>query len=215
MSFTFAQLTAAVKDYTDNEESSFVAHINDFIKSAEERIFKTVDLDVFRKNVSSAMSTNDKFLSRPLDYLSSFSLQITTEGSETFLLQKDINFLQEAYNASTAAARPRYYSHFDISNFLLAPTPNANYTVELHYYYRPESLTAGADSGTTWLSENAPYALLYGSLVDAYIYMKGEANVIQQYEKRFTEQLSRLKDYGEARENSDAYTDGLPRSPRT
>lgn len=215
MSYTFAQLVTAIKDYTDNEETSFVAHLNDFIKSSEERIFKTVDLDVFRKNVSSSMSINDKYLTIPSDYLSSFSLQITTAGSENFLLQKDINFLQEAYNGSASTATPRYYSSFDVSNFLLAPTPDANYTVELHYYYRPASLTAGADSATTWLSENAPYALLYGSLVDAYIYMKGEAGIIQQYDKRFTEQLSRLKDYGEARENSDAYTDGLPKSPRT
>jgi len=110
MSYTFAQLTTAIKDYTDNEETSFVAHINDFIKSAEERIFKTVDLDVFRKNVSSSMSINDKYLTIPSDYLSSFSLQITTEGSENFLLQKDINFLQEAYNGSASTATPRYYS---------------------------------------------------------------------------------------------------------
>ena len=128
---------------------------------------------------------------------------------------KEVNFLQEAYNGSVSTAKPRYYAQFDISNFIVAPTPNANYTVELHYYYRPASLSAGADSGTTWLSTNAPYALLFGSLVDAYIFMKGESDLIQQYEKRFMDQLTRLKDYGEARENSDAYVDGLPRSPRT
>jgi hypothetical protein len=215
MSFTLAQMKTAIQDYTDNTETLFVSHLPDFIKASEERIFKSVDLDVFRKNVTSAVSLNDKFLTLPSDYLSSFSLQITTAGSEDFLLHKDVNFLQEAYNGSTSTSTPRYYAQFDISNFIVAPTPNANYTVELHYYYRPASLTAGADSGTTWLSTNAPYALLFGSLVDAYIFMKGESDLIQQYEKRFMDQLTRLKDYGEARENSDAYVDGLPRSPRT
>mgnify|MGYP001436531641 FL=1 len=215
MSFTLAQMKTAIQDYTDNTETLFVSHLPDFIKASEERIFKSVDLDVFRKNVTSAVSLNDKFLTLPSDYLSSFSLQITTAGSEDFLLHKDVNFLQEAYNGSVSTAKPRYYAQFDISNFIVAPTPNANYTVELHYYYRPASLSAGADSGTTWLSTNAPYALLFGSLVDAYIFMKGESDLIQQYEKRFMDQLTRLKDYGEARENSDAYVDGLPRSPRT
>ena len=215
MSFTLAQMKTAIQDYTDNTETLFVSHLPDFIKASEERIFKSVDLDVFRKNVTSAVSLNDKFLTLPSDYLSSFSLQITTAGSEDFLLHKDVNFLQEAYNGSVSTAKPRYYAQFDISNFIVAPTPDANYTVELHYYYRPASLSAGADSGTTWLSTNAPYALLFGSLVDAYIFMKGESDLIQQYEKRFMDQLTRLKDYGEARENSDAYVDGLPRSPRT
>jgi hypothetical protein len=215
MSFTFAQMKTAIQDFTDNSETLFVSHLSDFIKSSEERIFKSVDLDIFRKNVTSAVSLNDKYLSVPTDYLSSFSLQITTAGSESFLLQKDVNFLQEAYSGSASTGLPRYYATFDVSNFIVAPTPDANYTVELHYYYRPDSLTAGADGGTTWLSTNAPYALLYGALVDAYIFMKGENDLIQQYEKRFMDQLTRLKDYGEARENSDAYIDGLPRSPRT
>ena len=215
MSFTFAQMKTAIQDFTDNSETLFVSHLSDFIKSSEERIFKSVDLDFFRKNVTSAVSLNDKYLSVPTDYLSSFSLQITTAGSESFLLQKDVNFLQEAYGGSASTGLPRYYATFDISNFIVAPTPDANYAVELHYYYRPDSLTAGADGGTTWLSTNAPYALLYGALVDAYIFMKGENDLIQQYEKRFMDQVTRLKDYGEARENSDAYIDGLPRSPRT
>ena len=215
MSFTFAQLKTAIQDYTDNTETSFVSHTSDFIKSAEERIFKSVDLEVFRKNVTSALTTSDKFLTLPSDYLASFSLQITTSGSETFLLQKDINFLQEAYDASSATATPRFYAQFDPNNFILAPTPNSAYTLELHYYYRPDSLTAGADSGTTWLSTNAPFALLFGSLVDAYIFMKGEPDLIQQYEKRFMDQLTRLKDYGEARENTDAYSEGLIKAQRT
>ena len=214
MSFTLAQLKTAIQDYTDNSETSFVTHLPDFIKSSEERIFKSVDLEIFRKNVTSSLTTSDKFLTIPTDYLSSFSLQITTAGSEAFLLQKDVNFLQEAYSGSTSTATPRYYSQFDEDNFLLAPTPNSSYAIELHYYYRPTSLTAGADSATTWLSDNAPFALLFGALVDAYIFMKGEPDLIQQYEKRFIDQLTRLKDYGEARENTDAYSEGLPKTQR-
>ena len=215
MSFTFAQLKTAIQDYVDNSETTFVNHLSDFIKASEERIFKNVDLELFRKNVTSAMTSSDKFVSIPSDYLSSFSLQITTAGSESFLLQKDVNFLQEAFDGSASAGLPRYYAVFDINNFIVAPTPNSNYAIELHYYYRPASLTAGADSGTTWLSTNAPFALLYGSLVEAYTYMKGEPDIMQQYEKRFNDQLVRLKDLAEARENSDAYSEGLPRAVRT
>ena len=215
MSFTFAQLKTAIQDYTDNSESSFVSHLSDFIKASEERIFKSVDLEIFRKNVTSSFTSSDKFLTIPSDYLSTFSMQITTAGSEAFLLQKDVNFLQEAYSGSTSTATPRYYAQFDENNFIVAPTPNSNYAIELHYYYRPTSLTAGADSATTWLSDNAPFALLFGALVDAYIFMKGEPDLIQQYEKRFIDQLTRLKDYGEARENTDAYSEGLPKAQRT
>jgi len=215
LSFTFAQLKTAIQDYTDNSETTFVNHLNDFIKASEERIFKSVDLDFFKKNVTSSLTASDKFLTVPTDYLASFSLQITTAGSESFLLQKDVNFLQEAFDASSSTGLPRYYAIFDINNFIVAPTPNSNYAVELHYYYRPTSLTAGAADGTTWLSTNAPFALLYGSLVEAYTYMKGEPDIMQQYEKRFNDQLVRLKDYAEARENTDAYSEGLPRVQRT
>ena len=215
MSFTFAELKTAIQDYTDNTETTFVNHLNDFIKGAEDRIFKNVDLEVFRKNVTTAATVSDKFLSIPSDYLASFSLQITTSGSEDILLQKDVNFLQEAFPASSSTGVPRFYAVFDVNNFLLAPTPNSNYAIELHYYYKPTSLTAGSDSGTTWISTTAPFALLYGSLVEAYTYMKGEADIMQQYEKRFNDQLMRLKDLGEARENEDAYRAGLPRAQRT
>ena len=215
MSFTFAQLKTAIQDYTDNAETSFVSHLPDFIKAAEERVFKSVDLEIFRKNVTSTMTQNDKFLTTPTDYLAPFSLQITTSGSENVLQLKDVNFLQEAFPTSASTGLPEFYAIFDIDNFMVAPTPNSNYTIELHYYFRPSSLTAGADSGTTWLSTNAPFALLYGSLVEAYIFMKGEGDMLQQYEKRFMDQLGRLKDFGEARENEDAYKLGLPRAPRS
>ena len=215
MSFTKATLTTAIQDYTDNSETVFVNNIPNFIKAAEEKIFKSIDLDIFRKNVTSALTSSDAFLTVPNDYLASFSLQITTSGSESFLLQKDVNFIREYTPASTTTGLPKYYARFDEDNFILAPTPNSNYTVQLNYFYRPASLTAGSDSGTTWVSTNAPFALLYGSLVEAYTFMKGEPDVIQNYNGLFTQYLERVKDLGEARENTDGYRVGLPSRPRT
>jgi hypothetical protein len=215
MAFTYAQLKTAIQDYTENTETSFVTNLPTFIRAAEDRIFKLVDLEIFRKNATSALTTSDPYLSVPSDYLASFSLSITNGSSKEFLLQKDVNYLQE-YNPNPATTgTPKYYAFFDKDNFIIAPTPDSNYAVELHYYYRPASLTAGAESGTTWLSDNAPNALLYGALVEAYIYMKGEQDMLQMYEKQFTEAMTRIKDLAEARENSDAYRRGLPDRPRT
>ena len=215
MSFTLATLKTAIQDYTDNSETAFVTNLPNFIKAAEEKILKTVDLDYFRKNVTSALTSSDKFLSVPSDYLASFSLQITTSGSESFLLQKDVNYIREYTPVSTTTGVPKYYARFDENNFIVAPTPDSNYALELHYFYRPTSITAGADSGTTWVSTNAPFALLYGSLVEAYTFMKGEPDVIQSYNGLYTQYLERLKDLGEARENTDGYRVGLPSRPRT
>ena len=215
MSFTKATLTTAIQDYTDNSETTFVNNIPNFVKAAEEKILKSVDLDYFRKNVTSSLTSSDEFLTVPSDYLASFSLQITTSGSESFLLQKDVNFLREYTPASTTTGLPKYYARFDEDNFILAPTPNSNYTIQLNYFYRPASLTAGSDSGTTWVSTNAPFDLLYGSIVEAYTFMKGEPDVIQNYNGLFTQYLERVKDLGEARENTDGYRVGLPSRPRT
>ena len=215
MSFTKATLTTAIQDYTDNSETTFVNNIPNFIKASEEKILKSVDLDYFRKNVTSSLTSSDEFLTVPSDYLASFSFQITTAGSESFLLQKDVNFLREYTPASTTTGLPKYYARFDEDNFILAPTPNSNYAIQLNYFYRPASLTAGSDSGTTWVSTNAPFALLYGSLVEAYTFMKGEPDVIQNYNGLFTQYLERVKDLGEARENTDGYRVGLPSRPRT
>lgn len=215
MSYTLAELKTAIQDYTENTETSFVTNLPTFIKNAEQRIFKLVDLEFFRKNATSALSQNDPYLSVPTDYLASFSVSITNNSSKEFLLQKDVNFIQE-YNPNPATTGvPKYYAYFDVNNFIVSPTPNTNFAVELHYYYKPDSLTAGSDSGTTWLSKNASNAMLYGSLVEAYTYMKGEQDMMTMYEKQFTEALSRIKDLAEARENSDAYRRGLPERPRT
>ena len=215
MAYTFAQLKTAIQEYTDNTETSFVSNLDDFIRAAEDRLFYLVDLEYFRKNAQSALTVNDPFLALPSDFLASFSLSITNSNNKEFLLQKDVNFIQEFNPNSTTTGTPRFYARFDVNNMILGPTPDANYVCEFHYFYRPASLTAGADSGTTWLSTNAPNALLYGSLYEAYVYMKGEPDILQSYDKQFTEAVTRFKDLGEARENSDSYRRGLPDRPRT
>jgi hypothetical protein len=215
MSFTYAQLETAIQDFTENSETSFVNNLPVFIRGAEDRIFTLVDLELFRKNATAQLTVGDPYLSVPTDYLAPFSFQIITTNYKEFLENKDVNFVQQYAVDAGINTTPKYYSVFDINNFIVGPTPNLAYDVELHYYYRPASITAGAASGTSWLSENAPNALLYGSLVEAYTYMKGEADMLQLYEQRFAQEVQRLKDLAEARENSDAYRRGLPDRPRT
>ena len=214
MSYTNTTLTQAIKDYTENDETTFVSNIPNFIKNAEERIFKLIDLSLFRKNVTGTMTSGNKFLEKPSDYLSTFSLSYVNSSSQNvFLLQKDVNFIQEFTPNPSTTGSPRFYSSFDVDTFIVAPTPDTSYAVELHYYYRPASLTT-VDSETTWISTNAPDALLYACLVEAYTFMKGENDLIQLYTARFTEAMSRLKIYGEAQENTDAYREGLVRIPK-
>ena len=215
MSFTYGELKTAIQDFTENTETSFVNNLPVFIRSAEDRIFTLVDLELFRKNATAQLTINDPYLNVPLDYLAPFSLQITTASHKQFLQFKDVNFVQQYNIDYGTTARPEYYSVFDVDNFVVSPTPDIAYDVELHYYYRPASITAGADSAKSWLSDNAPNVLLYGSLVEAYTYMKGEADMMQLYEQRFAQEIQRLKDLAEARENSDAYRRGLPDRPRT
>ena len=230
MSFTYAELKTAIQQYADNTETTFVANLPTFIKTVEERILKSVDLETFRKNVTGTLQANSQFLAVPSDYLASFSLSTQFDGTisgvsitpKTFLLQKDVNFIQTytpAPQDTTASllqvGRPLYYAYFDQDNFIIAPVPDDKYKMELHYFYRPQSLTAVGDNNTTWLSENAPNAMLFGSLVEATVYMKGEPDIMQMYNERFSESIARLKDYAEARENSDAYRRGLPERRRT
>lgn len=209
MSFTYNQLTQAIQDYTENAETTFVNNIPFFIQNAEERILKTAQLEVFRKNATAPTTATDQYIALPADYLAPFSLSITVSGEKQFLLMKDVNFVQTFNDDPSTTGVPRYYAQFDVDNLILAPTPDNTYTVELHYFYRPTSLTAVAGGATTWLSENASVALLYGSLIEAYTFMKGENDLIQNYTVRFTEALARVKNFGEALEVSDAYRSGL------
>ena len=209
MSFTYDELKTAIQDYTENTETTFVNSLDIFIKNAEERILKIAQLEVFRKNQTGNMTLGNQYLALPSDYLAPFSLSFTSNGNKEFVLFKDVNFVQSFNPNNSSTGAPRYYAQFDIENFILGPTPDAAYDVELHYFYRPASLTSGGDSGTTWLSTNASVALLYGSLIEAYTFMKGEADLVQNYTQRFTEALSRVKNFGESQEVTDAYRTGL------
>ena len=209
MSFTFATLKTAIQDYTENTETTFVNNLPLFIRAAEERILKNVQLSFFRKNVTANFSASDQFLAIPSDFLAPFSLSFTDSSSnKNFLDFKDVNFLQEFTPNPATTGSPRYYAVFDVSNFIIAPTPASALAVELHYYYRPGSLTTSGDLGTTWLSENAELALLYASLYEAYTFMKGEADVLQNYNARLVEAISSLKMLGEAKEVTHEYRAG-------
>lgn len=215
MSYTKAELKQAIQDYCENAETTFVSNLDTFIESCEERIFKSVGLTFFRRNQTANLTTSNQYLNMPSDFLAPFSLSITSGTSKKFLDFKDVNYLQDYAPDSSVTGEPRYYAPFDYQNFIVAPNPDSDYAVELHYYYRPASLTAQADGGTTWLSVNAPQAMLYGSLIAAYTFMKGEADVLQNYNAQFTEAVGRLKNLGEARETSDAYREGLVRRQAT
>ena len=209
MSFTYAQLKQAIQDYTENDETSFVTNLPLFIRQAEERILKNVQLSLFRKNATASTTASNQFFAVPSDYLAPFSLSLRgTNGDRFFIEFKDPSFVQTYTPDTTTTGAPRYYCVFDVDNFLLGPTPDTTYTAELHYFYRPLSLTAGSDSGTTWLSENAEMALLYGSLIEAYIYMKGEQDIMSLYNSRFKEALVGVKQLGEAKETTDEYRTG-------
>ena len=309
MSFTYDQLKQAIQDYTENDETSFVANIPLFIRQAEERILKNVQLTLFRKNATATLTAESEFLAMPSDYLAPYSLSLadgrenpqilrspgnlslillrgvagiepdaalfnaeingrklgditgdgtlgaddttaafsweaglsTTEvtayiegvmqpymtapenlasfqalgisftfngGPKSFVEFKDTSFLQSYTPASTTLGAPKYYGVYDVNYFSLSPTPDYGYTAELHYLYRPASLTSGEGSGTTWLSINAEMALLYGSLVEAYIYMKGEQDVMSMYNARLKEAIMGIKMLGEAKETTQDYRVG-------
>tara|TARA_R100000278_G_scaffold40100_1_gene35253 strand:- start:593 stop:1243 length:651 start_codon:yes stop_codon:yes gene_type:complete len=209
MSFTYSSLKQAIQDYAENDETTFVNNLPTFIKNTEERILKNVQLSLFRKNVSGSMTASNKFLAVPTDFLAPFSLSFTNASSEqVFVDFKDVDYVQTFNPNPATTGLPRYYAVFDIDNFILGPTPNSSFTSELHYYYRPASLTAGAESGTTWLSENASVAMLYGSLVEAYTFMKGEQDMMQMYFQNFTQALGSLKQLGESKEVTDEYRTG-------
>lgn len=211
MSFTYGQLKQAIQDYTENDETSFVNNIPVFIRSAEERILKSVQLSLFRKNATTTTDINNQYLAVPSDFLAPFSLSMTgPDGDKEFIEFKDPSFLQMYTPDPTTTGTPRYYSQFDVDYFVLGPTPDAAYTAELHYFYRPLSITDPTydDNSTTWLSENAELSMLYGCLVEAYIYMKGEPDVLTMYNQRFQESLTGLKLLGEAKETTDEYRTG-------
>ena len=217
---TYTELVAAIESYTQNYESDFVANIPTFVKQAETRIYNTVQIPALRKNVTGVLSSGNKYLSCPNDFLSVFSIAVIDSGNYEYLLNKDVNFIRAAYPSANDTGLPKYYALFgptvvssavtDELSFILGPMPDANYDVELHYFYLPESITVAPD-GRTWLGDNYDPVLLYGSLVEAYIYMKGEAEMMAAYEKKYQDALAQLNRLGTGLERGDAYRDGQAR----
>jgi hypothetical protein len=204
MAFTFTTLKTAIQDYTDNSETTFNNNLTRFILNTEERILKECQLDVFRRNSQGTTSASTKFLSKPTDFLAPFSLSVVSDSKNEFLLYKHVTFLQDFTPDPTTTGVPEYYGDWNDETFLLAPTPNAALTMELHYFFRPDSITATAD-GTSWLGDNAELAMLYGSLVEAYVFMKGEPDLLTFYNNRYFESLQGLKRLGEGQQTSEEY----------
>jgi hypothetical protein len=208
----YAQLTQLIQDYCETTEQSFVDNIPTFVQVAEERIYNTVQLPAIRKNVTGTMTSGNKYLSLPDDWLAAFSLAVIAPVTEaqTFLLDKDVNFIRECYPSPSSGGVPQYYAIFDDNTLILGPTPDANYGVEMHYYYYPESIVT---AGTSWLGDNFETVLLYGCLREAYLYQKGESDVVTYYENKYLESLNLLKQLGDGKDRRDAYRSGQVRVP--
>jgi len=204
MAFTFTTLKTSIQDYTDNTETTFVNQLPRFILNAEERILKECQLDDFRKNVSGTVTQSVKFLTKPTDFLAPFSLSVVNSSNNEFLLYKHVTFIQDYTPDPATTGVPQYYGDWDENSFIMAPTPDGNYAVELHYFYRPQSITE-SDDGTSWLGTNAELCLLYGSLMEAYTFMKGETDLLTLYNSRFQESIQWLKNLGEGKQTQDQY----------
>ena len=213
----YTELKAAIQAYTENTDTNFIAEIPVFVEQAEQRIYNSVQFPSIRKNVTGALTASNQYFDAPSDFLAVYSLAVITAAGQEFLLNKDVNFIRQAYPLATDTATPKYYALFGPQvtagvpnnelSFILGPTPDTAYDVELHYYYYPESITTAA-SGQTWLGDNFDTVLLYGSLIEAYTYMKGEADMMAIYNQKYMEALSLAKRLGDGMERQDAYRSG-------
>ena len=206
---TYAELVGAINSYSEN--SFDTTDINTFIQQAEQRIFNTVQLPDLRRNQVGNTTTGNKYLTTPSDWLSTYSLAVIDGNNEyTYLINKDVNFIRESFPDTDSAfyGKPEYYGIFDDNTFILGPTPDDNYTVELHYFYYPTSIVT---AGTSWLGDNFDTALFYGSLLEAATYLKAELDVIQNYTQRYMDAISMLKQLGDGKDRRDAYRSGQAR----
>jgi len=212
MSFTLATLKSTVQEYLQVNETTFNSSLDEFIRESEDRIFSMVQLPEQRRNVQGVTTQGNRFLSTPSDFHAPFSVAVIKSNIYSYLLFKHPSFIKEFSPDSTVTGKPRYYSLFDNSAFEISPVPDEAYTVELHYLYKPASLTAGADSGTTILSTKYSDALLYGTLVEAAVFLKEAGDVVATFETRFKEALTRMKNLSEGRETRDEYRYDLLRT---
>ena len=211
MSLNYAQLVVQIQDYTENTFTT--TDINNFIRQAEQRIYNTVQLPALRRNVTGTLSIGNKYLAMPTDWLSTFSLAVINSANEySYLLNKDVNFIRQSFPDTDTDfyGEPQYYAVFDNATFIVGPTPDTNYAAELHYFYYPESIVT---AGTSWVGTNFSSALLYGSLLEAYTYMKGEKDVLDNYRNRYDEAMLLLKQLGDGKNRQDAYRSGQVRYP--
>lgn len=215
----YTELAGSIRAYTENDFPDTIGtggltsdeQIDTFIREAEQRIFNTVQLLDLRKNVTGSCTASNKYLSVPTDWLATFSLAVIDgDGNYEYLLNKDVNFIRQSYPNPNDNGLPYCYAYFDQNSFILGPTPDDDYEVELHYFYYPESIV---DAGTSWLGDNFDSALLYGSLLEAYTFMKGEQDVLAEYQKRYDEAMAMLKQLGEGKNRQDMYRSGQVRYP--
>jgi hypothetical protein len=209
----YTQLVNEIQSYTENTFET--TDVNTFITQAEQRIYNSVQLPALRKNVTGTTTSGNKYLAIPTNWLATFSLAVINANNEyLYLLNKDVNFIRQSFpdTDSEFYGVPQYYAVFDNTSFIMGPTPDESYDVELHYFYYPESITT-TESGTSWLGDNFSSALLYGSLLEAYTYMKGEADVIAEYQKRYDEAMALLKQLADGKDRQDAYRSGQVRYP--
>lgn len=210
MAFTYDTLVAAIYSYLQTDENGISStDVDVIIRQAEQRIYYDVQIPVLKKNVTGNLTSGNRYLTVPSDYLSTYSIAVNNDGTYEYLLPKDVGFIREAYPATSTTGVPRYYALFDDNTFILGPPPDESYEVELHYFYEPPSIVD--ETSGTWLSENAENALLYGCLFEAYTFLKGEQDLISLYAGRYKEALEGLKVIGEGRNRSDTYRNNEPR----
>lgn len=216
----YATLSATISSYLQNYETDFVANIPTFVKQAEQRIYNTVQFPSLRKNVTGAMTLGNQYVAAPNDFLAPYSFAVIDgTGQYSYLLNKDVNYIREAYPVPTDTGLPKYYAIFGPQSaapaelsFIVGPTPAAAYSVELHYYFYPETIVTAS---TTWLGDNFDTVLLYGSLVEAYTFLKGEPDLIALYDSKYKEALAMAKRLGDGMERQDAYRSGQYRQAVT
>lgn len=208
----YSQLSTLVQEYVQSTETSFVSNIPNFVQLAEERIYNSVQIPALRQNSTSNVSVGNPYMSLPSDWLSTFSLAAIhpTTNVYSFLINKDVNFIRECYTQSATQGLPQYYAIWNDETMLLGPTPDLTYTLELNYYYYPPSIV---NVGTTWLGTNFETVLLYGTLREAYTYLKGEADMVASYEQKYQEALAQIDRLGDGLDRQDAYRSGQVRLP--
>lgn len=210
MSLNYSQLVTALYGYLSTDANGLVdpSDIDTVIRQAEQRVYYDVQIPVLKKNVTGTFTSGNRYLATPSDYLATYSIAVSNAGNYEYLLPKEVEFIREAFPAVAYTGVPRYYAIFDENTFIIGPTPDSNYGVELHYYYEPESIV---DATTTWLGDNAENLLLYACIVELYTYLKGEADLIQLYESRYQEAKNNIKVLGEGRNRVDTYRNEPPR----